>query len=304
MELRPGWYVVAEESELAPRKPNALRRYGIDWVLWRNSEGQWVLQEDRCPHRSARLSLGKIVDDSVACPFHGFQFDSEGRCKYAPEIRRDAPGLKVRTFRLRAFQGVLWVNWDIPAETPLPWFPELPGTCTGTEDRVDWPQHYTRCIENQLDHAHLPFVHATSIGRGQAPDRKAHLAADAQGLHITFQDGPEPKTGFSLLFPGSWRLRINDKMMPFIAFVPVDETNTRIYLRTYQAHVTVPGLSWVAGKIMAFFNRIVLNQDRRVVLDQRPMNVLQANEERLFPSDEAIRAYRKWLRNEKQSAAI
>ncbi len=110
MNLPSSWYVICEESELSATSPNALRRFGEDWVAWKTPQGDWVLQADRCPHRSARLSDGWIADGCVVCPFHGFRYSGQGECTLAPEIGRAAPGLKVQTHPLRAQEGFLWLK--------------------------------------------------------------------------------------------------------------------------------------------------------------------------------------------------
>jgi phenylpropionate dioxygenase-like ring-hydroxylating dioxygenase large terminal subunit len=56
MELPDGWYAIAESREISPNKPLGIRRFGIDLVLWR-ADDKLVVMVDRCPHRSAKLSL-------------------------------------------------------------------------------------------------------------------------------------------------------------------------------------------------------------------------------------------------------
>ena len=56
------WYIIAEASELG-RKPMQLKRLGKTLVLWRDSNNKVQCIDDRCPHRGASLSLGKIKND-------------------------------------------------------------------------------------------------------------------------------------------------------------------------------------------------------------------------------------------------
>ncbi len=294
MELPAGWYVVAEARELNPKRPHALRRFGLDWVVWMDQSGNWVMQEDRCPHRSARLSDGKVKNGCIECPFHGFQFNSQGKCNLAPELGRDAPGLKVRTESLVLKEGFLWVNRGMPVGSEIPWFSDLPGSAEGSGDAHLWPQHFTRCVENQLDHTHLPFVHASTIGRGLSPDRKAKTEVFDSLIRVTLGYRPGENSNLEFKFPCIWRLQVQTKMMPLIAFVPVDEGHTLLYLRTYQAFVSVPILRRLIGWVMKFTNRIILKQDFRVVVGQRPGDVRHAGHEQLLQGDEAIRGFRKW----------
>lgn len=69
------WYAVLETNEAKPGKPEAVKRLGEKLVFWRDQQGKVVVLEDPCPHRQVKLSLGKLVEGCLECPFHGFQFD-------------------------------------------------------------------------------------------------------------------------------------------------------------------------------------------------------------------------------------
>ncbi len=301
MELPDHWYVVAEPRELSARRPNSLRRHGREWVVWRKADGSWLMKQDRCPHRSARLSQGKIHNDCVVCPFHGFRFDSTGRCSHVPEMGREAPGLKIESHTLYEAHGFLWwKRGSVSTESP-PWFEELSGGSWGTHDARQWKQHVSRCIENQLDYAHLPFVHANTIGAKMDVRKTVEFISTENDIRMIMsraEKGGQEATGIRFLYPGLWRLKISPKMQAFIAFVAVDDQTTRIYLRTYQSMVTWIGLRHLVGWAMKLSNRVILRQDLSVVLGQTPQDVRdlnEANRETLFPSDQAIKSFRKWL---------
>ena len=90
-------------------------------------------------------------------------------------------------------------------------------------------------------------------------------------------------------------------MKQFLAFVPVDENETRIYVRAYLGSILWPGFSRLIAWLMMPFNSYILSQDHDVVIGQEPRDALKAREERLMPSDRAIRAFRDWLRQGKFS---
>jgi phenylpropionate dioxygenase-like ring-hydroxylating dioxygenase large terminal subunit len=62
------------------RKPHGIERLGKSLVAWRDEAGEVVLQEDRCVHKGAKLSLGRAVDGCIECPYHGLRFDASGDC--------------------------------------------------------------------------------------------------------------------------------------------------------------------------------------------------------------------------------
>jgi phenylpropionate dioxygenase-like ring-hydroxylating dioxygenase large terminal subunit len=300
------WYVLgprnlAPSASRAETKMTRLRRFGRDWILWRDARAGWILQEDRCAHRSAALSRGEIVrqGDSrcVRCPFHGYDFNAEGVCVHAPEIKRSAPGLKIETHPVVEAHDFFWVGWKMSKNecdaTPPPWFEEIDRRYTYSHTKHLWPIHFSRSVESQLDYAHLPYVHARNIGRGFDPSRPVALEADGRRIRMTMD--PVQNSYFELRMGNLWKLNITEKMKQVIAFVPVDERRTMLYLRTYHAFTALPVVRNIVAWILSPFNFYILKQDRDVVRTQTPHNVLWAHDERLMPSDRAIQAFRKWL---------
>jgi phenylpropionate dioxygenase-like ring-hydroxylating dioxygenase large terminal subunit len=297
MDLPPGWYAFGSPSELSRRGPIPVRRFGLDLVVWRTGAGEWVVQADRCPHRSARLSLGRVDGETIRCPFHGFRFDGRGSCTYVPEIDRDAPGLRVETFPAIERHGFVWMAWRNPAQAEPPWFPELDSPrFTFAERKHVWDTHFSRCVENQLDYAHLPFVHANSIGRGFDPNRTVGWELTEQALKAVLEAGNPDAGFFEFRFPNIWRLAISPRLVQVLFFVPVDDGQTAIYERSYHGFTRLPIVRNIVAALSTMLNRYILSQDHRVVIGQRPRNVRDADEERLFPGDKAIAAFRTWLR--------
>jgi len=309
------WYPVVESREIR-RKPHAARRLGMDMVFWRNAAGDPVAQEDRCPHLGASLSLGAVQDDCLTCPFHGMRFNAQGRCTQVPSMgaaARIPEALHARTFATREAQGFVWLWWgDQPASGDVPFFEEIASGWTWYTTPVEWPVNYTRAIENQLDVAHLAFVHRTTIGAGgRSRVEGPHVRVDGDGIRVWVtnrrDDGAPPRDSaelaalsvgrepsLHLLFPGIWKLNISPGFKNFIVFVPIDDGRMLYYLRSYlPARWGV--LGWLFHRITRWTNRLVLGQDRRVVLTQTPACSLDARDDHLVGADRAIIEYRKWL---------
>src|SRR5690349_291338 len=81
--LRNAWYVAASANEVG-RIPLPRLLLGEPIVFYRRGDGTSVALEDRCCHRRAPLSKGKIVDDRLQCGYHGFTFDASGACVAIP----------------------------------------------------------------------------------------------------------------------------------------------------------------------------------------------------------------------------
>ena len=172
--VRNRWYVILESHEVPSGRPLGVTRLGMPLVLWRDSAGVLRCVSDRCPHRGAALSLGRVVDGCVECPFHGFRFDGAGACTQIPANGTDKPipsAMRTPASEVREANGFVWLWYgetpsaDRPALPDLPWFPEIDDRYVYASFADDWDTHYTRAVENQLDFTHLPFVHATTIGK-------------------------------------------------------------------------------------------------------------------------------------------
>jgi phenylpropionate dioxygenase-like ring-hydroxylating dioxygenase large terminal subunit len=105
------WYPIFDSSKLRRRKPVGITRLGERLVLWRDSSGSAVCMTDRCPHRAAQLSLGRVRDDCLVCPFHGLRFDSDGRCVLIPAnggSQPVPPEFDLQPHQVREAQGLVW----------------------------------------------------------------------------------------------------------------------------------------------------------------------------------------------------
>ncbi len=315
MWLNNHWYPVLESHEVK-RKPVRAERLGETLVFWRDADKNAHVQSNQCPHMGASLSQGTIKDNCLVCPFHGFAFDTEGACQHIPangKAGRIPPQMRVKTYPVQEAHGFIWIWYgdQEPPATEVPFFEELKGLEYGTLTD-QWPVHISRAIENQLDSAHLPFVHHNTIGRRMSPfvqgpyveaDEKGikvwnfqHLEADKQMRQEELRERiGDRQPSLELKFPGVWRLKITPDFYQFIAFVPVNAETTLYYLRHYRRW-RVPLLNGLISRAMSFSNQIILNQDKRVVCEQRPINTAEADHEHLIGADRAVAQFRRMIK--------
>jgi phenylpropionate dioxygenase-like ring-hydroxylating dioxygenase large terminal subunit len=173
------WHPVALSTDVAD-KPLAARLLGQDLVVWRAnaSAGQGAVQAwaDKCPHRGAKLSLGRVQTtvqgaSTLECAYHGWQFDGAGQCTLVPALPEFAPpaGHCVKTFAAREAYGLVWVQLDA-ARTALP----LMGAAHDARLRTvqcgayDVATSAPRVVENFLDMAHFGFVREGYLGARDA----------------------------------------------------------------------------------------------------------------------------------------
>jgi phenylpropionate dioxygenase-like ring-hydroxylating dioxygenase large terminal subunit len=162
------WHPVAYQHELGNR-PLPVRLMDRPLVLFRGSKGIAAL-EDRCPHRNAPLSAGRIADGTIECPYHGWRFDGLGRCQLVPGSAQAAQA-SVKSLPVREYAGLLWTTL---AAQPGP-FPELPPEVADPDyDGFWWPLPPFRAaigdaIENLVDPVHAYFLHPGLVRRPRQP---------------------------------------------------------------------------------------------------------------------------------------
>ncbi len=297
------WYAVLESKEIPRKKPAGFMRLGERMIFWRDEAGTAHCFFDRCAHRGASLALGDIVDGHARCPFHGLEYDATGRCVKIPANGKNAPvpaAFQMRSYPVFEGWGWIFIWWDLKELTR--W--------GSVQD--PWNNHYTRVAENQLDVAHLPFVHHNTIGRGNrtlVEGPGVEWVSDSlffQYVYNKVDDGstprgpdqvpvPDPDREYKIefLMPNLWENRISDKLRVTAAFVPVDEEHTILYLRFYPIFMPFPPLAWLIGRLGSLMNLVIAHQDRRIVNTQLPKADGIGKGENLFRGDKPIMEFRK-----------
>ena len=164
------WHPVAQAHEVAD-KPVSAQLLEQALVLWRDADGRLQAFWDRCPHRGARLSMGRVENGHLECPYHGWQFASGGQCVKVPALPEFTPPARqcVKSFEVQEAYGLVWVRLE-PGESRLPVF----AAETDAHLRMvncgpyDVAASAPRIIENFLDMSHFGFVHEGWLGSRDA----------------------------------------------------------------------------------------------------------------------------------------
>jgi phenylpropionate dioxygenase-like ring-hydroxylating dioxygenase large terminal subunit len=202
---KEAWYPVYFLDDLDPKVPAKFTLLDQDLVIWWDrTSGQWSAHLDRCPHRLAPLSEGRIAaDGKLECPYHGWAFDGDGNCDRIPQQTADQSAQTSRracltTFATAQAQGLLFVyagDATQAAAVPLPLVEPIED---GSSDWVllniarDLPYDALTLLENVLDPSHVPFTHHKSVGnRSTAGPVELELVTSGKtGFTGTWADGP------------------------------------------------------------------------------------------------------------------
>jgi phenylpropionate dioxygenase-like ring-hydroxylating dioxygenase large terminal subunit len=162
------WYVAALERDVLADQPLGVRMLGHDIVLFRDDAGAICALSDVCVHRGASLCRGKVQAGRIACPYHGWQYDSAGRCVLIPSLGEGAAipkRARVDAYPVAIKYGLVWVFiGDMPESKrpPIPttfepyWASDAWRCISG---KFLFKANWQRLVENGLDTAHVHFVH-------------------------------------------------------------------------------------------------------------------------------------------------
>ncbi|WP_448108731.1 Rieske 2Fe-2S domain-containing protein [Pseudomonas azerbaijanoccidentalis] len=111
-----GWFVLCFASELKPKAVKTVPFMGEELVLYRTESGAVRAVEPICPHLGAHLGKGgKIVGETLVCPFHHFAFAADGHCQHTPGGIKP-PQARLAHRQVQEWNGLIlvWQGPDAP----------------------------------------------------------------------------------------------------------------------------------------------------------------------------------------------
>lgn len=170
--LRNYWYPVLQSEELPTGRPVGFTVLGEALVAWRDGAGRPCVVRDRCPHRSIRLSAGRVLEGQLQCALHGLRFDGEGRCVLIPWEEAHTPHhdrLAVSAYPAQELGGYVWCYiGDADAFPPPPLEREVPEELSAPDEFVFfrlptevWNANWLLAVDGS-DGFHAVVLHAGS----------------------------------------------------------------------------------------------------------------------------------------------
>lgn len=300
------WTPVTLARRLKAGAPLAVTLAGEKLVFFRGADGTAGALLDRCPHRGVALSLGKVKDGCLECPFHAWQFEPGGACAHVP-LNPDAKRERLFATALptREVGGLLWVYTapvkQAPHELVVPETLTRPGLAR-TYLELEWNAHWSRAMENMLDSPHVPYLHEKTIGRFVRPYLKRDSSMEigwedtSYGAKLTsIIDGDSSRDAGFLEFyrPNMMVLTIPIPKQTFRMHslcVPAEQNRVRMLIVGARSFATL-------GLLNPFFNwsnRRIANEDRAVVESSFPVEVPPAADERSVRTDKATLQFRRY----------
>ncbi|MBA3707302.1 MAG: aromatic ring-hydroxylating dioxygenase subunit alpha [Planctomycetes bacterium] len=310
--LRSTWQPVALSRDLKAGGIISYRLLDEDIVVARMPSGL-AAYKDGCPHRGARFGLGKVVGDHLQCPYHGWRFDRGGQCRLIPSLGEGsavARSAKVASYAVAERYGFVWVRLEDREACPIPAIPEFedPAWTYVVAEPTPFGAGFRREIENYLDMSHFAFAHADTLGKAaialidkyqvtEYPDGfqmdAAFPALSTEGAAISkLQQAHDRVQRCHMPNVTTIRQRFHDGQERVLVHVP--SPNTRTSCTVFWSIAISPGFQGPAPDQQMAFAVRVLDEDRVMCENQRPLEVPMRSEAcRYVPADRLALTYRK-----------
>lgn len=311
-----GWWPVCLTTDLG-MAPLGVRLLDQPLVLWRDAQGQPVAMVDRCPHRGAQLSLGRVVAGTLQCPYHGWRFEPAGRCVAIPAQPGFAPPARSGVCRhaVAEHEGLVWVSLDPAAATPdatpsphpLPDLRHLPARRL-VYGPFDVATSAPRAVENFLDTSHFAFVHEGWLGAPEHPEVPPYeVTHTADGRPVIERYKAWQPRASAAAAGGDWVTYRYEVLSPYSALLskqgdaggPQDSytiwacPTTPDSCRLWFAQYTTDAVS--SDDALRDFQVEIFSQDRPVLESQQPKRLPLSGGEAHSAADRLSAAYRRYL---------
>ena len=187
MWLRNCWQVIGFAREIG-NAPLARTVCGEEVVLFRTQSGKAAALADRCPHRFAPLSLGRVTGEQIQCGYHGMCFDAEGHCVRVPGQETVPRQAMVRSYPLVERYSFAWI-WlgdaalADPAKIPDVHWCDHPAWAVA-DGYHHFAANYQLVNDNLLDLSHESFVHEDTIGNEAVAEAPFTVNLDGERVRM------------------------------------------------------------------------------------------------------------------------
>lgn len=240
-----GWYQLAEVGDISPGELQTIACFDQELILYQTKSGEIQVCEPWCPHLGAHLGHGgSVVGEEIRCPFHGWQFNTEGGCSHIPYAGKIPPKAKLNFLPMEVVDGRIMVYFDANGNTPT-----FPCPRIEEEEQEGWSELFLlketvkapikEILEGGVDAAHLAFVHG-AVGHPVCTFLSDGQRAEAHTLaHYTDYQNPNNKKGapahtrLTLEGPGFAQTKIEAAMIEsrsYAFLLPVTPRHTELFL--------------------------------------------------------------------------
>lgn len=258
-----GWFKFAFSRELKKEKILSVKRFGNEYVMYRQKDGKINVFDAFCPHLGAHLGVeGKIIEDNIRCPFHGWIFNNEGTLTEVPGTKTCPAKSNLVKHEVLEFDGAIYVWFHKEGKRPFYNLDELiphdPKKYLGPKFvKRNLKIHIHETIDNLVDRAHLTVIHQTM----KKASTYEVIEMDEHRLNLRFNIvlnilGKLKDSAFNTIICGIGHARVRVKSLLEFDVVsvptPIDKENTAFDLMVFFKKTRFPLINWLLMKYIHF----------------------------------------------------
>jgi|GEM_PF-4440474 len=272
------WYVVATQKSVK-KKPIAITVLKTPLVLFKVDE-EFVVLEDRCPHKNAPLSLGHIKNNRLVCGYHGWSFKKDGELENIPS-QNSVFRCGVKSYKTQVYNGLIWVFMNPEME------PSKNLALTKFSASFKQMTFFNKMksnadliLENALDCTHTAFLHDGLFRASSSLEKSSStIIQDKNSLSVRTHE-VNPSNSLAMKFLGKGDVNHVDTYLPpntmnityekgFLTnttqlhATPIDERNSLVFTTV---HIKAP--VFISSVICWFLRPIILvviRQDKKIL---------------------------------------
>jgi phenylpropionate dioxygenase-like ring-hydroxylating dioxygenase large terminal subunit len=254
------WYVIGKKSDFTRNLPKKVQVWNTNYVVWRNENGNLVALDDACPHKGASLSAGKLCDNNIICPYHGYEFNDQGTLTKVPGICfKPSPVYDVKKYNIIDKNGWVYLNtYYTNSSSEL----NITGDSIYNEPEIEEGfavvhldmeyNCYSRILsENSLDIMHIAFVHTFGNKNRPNPSKELpprQIAPNHYKSTYFYEAGEDSiarkvfgvkdliiENEFILPHTTVARVKFGDQVSTVITFaLPLGDNKSKLFVKTYR----------------------------------------------------------------------
>ena len=257
------WYVIGTKNDFSKNIPKKVTIWNKNYVVWKNKDNEFVGLDDVCPHKGASLAGGKVCNDHIVCPYHGYEFDKDGVLDKVPGISfRPSPTYDISKYQVVEKHGWVYLNTysdiaRVDNSTGSPFTenifvePEVLRNDSAVFLEMDFNCYSRILSENSLDVMHIGFVHTFGNKENPAPIEQ-HPPKQVGPYHYKtsylYESGDKSfakkifgikdlviENEFILPHTTIARVIFGEQISTVITFaLPISENKSKLFVKTYR----------------------------------------------------------------------
>lgn len=291
-----GWYSVARASEIKTGEVQRVYAFERELAVFRTRGGKAAVTDAFCPHLGAHLGVeGRVVGETIQCPFHGWRFDTAGQCVDIPYCDEIPSRASVRAWTVEEINGDIMV-WYHPEEAAPAWEVPLMEEFLSDEwsEPQTWeftvPNHVQNIAENACDPVHFQYVHKNP----ETPNSVVTIDDDGRVLRMQADARQTPH-------PNTLKVTMHNPGLAIVRTIYGPDAEMLVYNTAQPTTLNETHLRWtltVRNEIVDLVGDEVMRGIKAGINDDMPIwrHKVYRDKPVFCQADTSLVLFRKWVR--------